>query len=72
MDSYNVDEYARAVFDNFQVVCNDNESCAETSQLRDDFPSYLKVTLLLSKEMQENKWVRLRESRTCQGLSHAT
>ena len=47
MGSYNVDEYTRAVFDNFQVVCHDNESCAETSPLREDFPSYLKVAAVL-------------------------
>ena len=41
---YNPDEYVRVVFDNFQVVCNDEEGCNETSKLRDAFPSYLKVT----------------------------
>ena len=41
---YNPDEYVRVVFDNFQVVCHDEESCNETSKLRAAFPSYLKVT----------------------------
>ena len=43
MGSYNVDEYVRTVFDNFQVVCMDNDTCEDTALLRDDYPSYLKV-----------------------------
>ena len=41
--SYNVDEYVRAVFDNFAVICQDDESCSDTEPLRADFSSYLKV-----------------------------
>ena len=43
MGSYNVDEYVRAVFDNFQVVCMDNKTCADTTLIREDYPSYLTV-----------------------------
>ena len=46
---YNPDEYVRIVFDNFQVVCNDEESCRETSKLREAFPSYLKVIETIHK-----------------------
>ena len=41
--AYNVDEYVRAIFDNFAVECSDDKTCADTAQLRDDFPSYLKA-----------------------------
>ena len=43
MGGYNVDEYVRTVFDNFQVVCTDNQTCADTQPLRDDFPAYIKA-----------------------------
>ena len=43
MNGYNVDEYLRAVFDNFQVVCRSKEHCEETLPLKEDFPAYLKV-----------------------------
>ena len=46
---YNPDEYVRVVFDNFQVVCNDEESCREISELREAFPSYLKVIETIHK-----------------------
>ena len=44
---YNPDEYVRAVFDNFQLACNDSctehcdASCQKTELLRKDFESYL-------------------------------
>ena len=43
--SYNVDEYVRAVFDNFATECSDDKTCADTAPFRDDFPSYLKVII---------------------------
>ena len=48
--AYNVDEYVRAVFDNFAVECVDDKTCADTAQLRDDFPSYLKAERYLTTE----------------------
>ena len=48
MGSYNVDEYVRTVFDNFQVVCTDNQTCADSAPLRDDYPSYLKALIFIS------------------------
>ena len=48
MGSYNVDEYVRTVFDNFQVVCTDNQTCADSAPLRDDYPSYLKAMIFIS------------------------
>ena len=47
-NGYNVDEYIRAVFDNFQVVCTTDQSCNETSMLRVDFPHYLQVCFKIS------------------------
>ena len=48
MNGYNVDEYVRAVFDNFQFVCADDKACVETIPLRDDYPYYLKVCNCMS------------------------
>ena len=45
LGSYSPDEYVRAVFNNFQVTCHDEESCNETLKLRDAFPHYLQVTV---------------------------
>ena len=38
---YNPDEYVRAVFDNFQMACNESDGCKETQILRKDFQEYL-------------------------------
>ena len=44
---YNPDEYTRAVFDNFQLSCNNScmeycdASCEETEGLRQDFEHYI-------------------------------
>ena len=44
---YNPDEYVRAVFDNFQLTCNNScmdycdASCEETEVLREDFEAYI-------------------------------
>ena len=49
---YNPDEYVRAVFDNFQLLCNDScmencdVSCEETDMMRQDFESYISMNFV--------------------------
>ena len=50
--SYNVDEYVRSVFDNFQVVCTNDASCDETLPLREDYPHYLQVSMIMTTDEQ--------------------
>ncbi len=39
-NGYDIGEYLRAIYDNFQFACDDEEGCERTERLREDFPAF--------------------------------